>query len=63
METSGGIGTVGKYDVKLSGGVATAEVSVSVDLSALIIAKAAQVTNSAEKAILIAAADVLKAIP
>jgi hypothetical protein len=62
MEATGGLGSIGTYDAKLSAGVASLSVGLNVDVAALLLAKAAVVTNAAEKAILEGAAALLKAM-
>jgi hypothetical protein len=63
MEASGGIGSIGTYDLKLSAGVASVSIGAQVDICAQILAAAEKVSNATEKAVLVEAAAILKLIP
>lgn len=62
METSGGIGSVGTYDAKISGGVLSLSLGAQIDLAAELLKAADKVSNATEKMLLQGAAAILKGI-
>lgn len=64
MENQGGIGSVGSYDIKLSGGVAEVSLGLKVDLGAELqkLIDAGKISNALEKSALEIVIGILKGI-
>lgn len=62
-EVQGGLGSVGTYDAKLSGGVATVSVSVKYDMCAELQKISDAATNQVEKEALDVVIGILKVMP